>query len=453
MFDTLTDRLTETFKKLRGKGVLTEEDVNDAMRQVRLALLEADVQVGVVKSFIARVKERAIGQEVLESLSAAHNVIRVVQEEMTKLLGGQESRLAISPKPPTIVLLMGLQGAGKTTLAGKLALRLKKESHRPFLIAADVYRPAAMKQLQVLAQQVDVPAYVEEEQTDVTTIVKNGLARAEYLGRDVVIIDTAGRLQIDDALMSELADVAALAKPYEKLLVVDAMTGQEAVRVAQEFQKQIGITGVVLTKLDGDTRGGAALSLREVTGAPIKYVGVGEKLEALDLFYPDRMVSRILGMGDVLTMIEKASSVIDPEKGHELERKIRDNDFNLEDFLEQLRQIKKMGPLGDLLKMIPGFSQMKELRDVQVNEKDMAHIEAIISSMTHRERLQPNIIDGSRRKRIALGSGRSVQEVNRLLKQYQDMRKMMKSMSGMMKKRKGKKSMFGGVPPFMKGGE
>ena len=447
-FEGLAGRLQETLNKLRGKGKVSEEDVNAAMREVRLALLEADVNFKVVKDFISRVKERAIGQEVLRSLTPGQQVIKVVNEELTELMGGQISKLNLSPKPPTIIMMVGLQGAGKTTHTGKLAKHLLKLNKQPLLVAADIYRPAAIKQLQVLGEQLNVPVFSQGDQVSPVEIAKNGLQFAKNEHRDVVIIDTAGRLHIDDELMKELINIRDAVSPTEVLLVVDAMTGQDAVNVAQSFNEVLGLTGIVLTKLDGDTRGGAAISVKAVTGCPIKFVGLGEKLDLLEPFHPDRMASRILGMGDVLTLIEKAQENVDAEKARELEKKIRKAEFSLEDFLDQLGQLKKMGPLEDVLGMLPGMNKVKGLKDLKVDDKHLGKIEAIIRSMTTQEKLHPEILNASRRKRIASGSGTTIQDVNRLLKQFEDMKKMMKQFTGMGKKMKGKKNK-GFKFPFM----
>ena len=426
IFEGLADRLQETFKKLRGHGKLTEEDVSEAMREVRMALLEADVNFKVVKDFVKRVKERAVGQDVLETLTPAQAVIRIVNEELTELMGGTQSRLNFSPQPPTVVMMVGLQGSGKTTTAGKLARNLKKQGKHPLLVADDIYRPAAVKQLQVLGEQLEIPVFSMEPGTDAVTIARNALEHASSHALDVVLIDTAGRLHINEELMQELRSVKSEVHPHEILLVVDAMTGQDAVNVAESFHKELGVDGVVLTKMDGDARGGAALSVKAVTGCPIKFVGMGEKLDALEPFYPDRMASRILGMGDVLSLIEKAQSVYDAEEAKKIEKKIRKNDFTLDDFLDQLQQIRKMGSFGDILGMLPGMGNVKkqlEGVDVDLNGKEIKHVEAIIRSMT-----DITIVNGSRRKRIAQGSGTRIQDVNKVLKQFAEMRKMMKKM-------------------------
>lgn len=440
VFEGLADRLQETFRKLRGKGKLTEEDVNEAMREVRLALLEADVNFKVVKSFVSRVKERCVGQDVMSSLTPGQMVVKIVYEELTELMGGNQTKLNMSSKPPTIIMAVGLQGSGKTTTCGKLAKHFVSQGRRPFLVAADIYRPAAIKQLQVLGEQVDVPVFSMGQENPVN-IAKGALEFARSNNRDIMILDTAGRLHINEELMQELKDVKEVVQPHEILLVVDAMTGQDAVNVAESFNSDLGLTGVILTKLDGDTRGGAALSVKSVTGCAIKYTGVGEKLDAFEPFYPDRMASRILGMGDVLTLVEKAQANFDENKARELEKKIRSQDFTLDDFLEQLQQVKSMGPLDQLLGMIPGLG--KQLKGVQpdFDSKEMGHIEAVIQSMTKEERRNPAILNGSRKKRIARGSGTRVQDVNRLIKQFEESRKMMKQLTEMTGK-KGKKGGF-----------
>jgi len=444
LFDSLSERLQETFKKLRGHGKLTEQDVDAAMREVRMALLEADVNFRVVKDFVKKVKERAIGQKVLDTLTPAQVVVGIVNEELTELLGGTESRINMSSQPPTVIMMAGLQGAGKTTSAGKLGLALKKQGKRPLLVACDIYRPAAIKQLQVVGGQLDLPVFTMPEGTDAVTIARESIAYSQSHARDVVIIDTAGRLQIDEKLMQELRDIKAAVHPHEILLVVDAMTGQESVNVAKEFNESLGLDGVVMTKLDGDARGGAALSIKSVTGVPIKFVGMGEKLEALEVFHPDRMASRILGMGDVLSLVEKAQATFDAEEAKKMEQKLRRNEFTLDDFLSQMQQVKKLGSLENILSLIPGMGGIKkqlEGQDIDLDGKEMRQIEAIIRSMTPAERADTSIINGSRRKRIAMGSGTRVQDVNRLLKQFGEMRKMMKKMKKM---QKGKK--FKGLP-------
>ncbi|RTE08620.1 signal recognition particle protein [Paenibacillus whitsoniae] len=431
-FEGLANRLQNVFGKLRSKGKLTEEDVGEALREVRLALLEADVNFKVVKDFIARVKEQAIGQEVMKSFTPGMVVIDIVNKELTALMGGSQSKLARSNRPPTVIMMAGLQGAGKTTTSGKLAKMLQKQNHRPLMVACDIYRPAAIKQLQVLGEQLKVPVFAMGDQVNPVDIAKAGLEHAKDNGHDYVIIDTAGRLHIDENLMDELKNVRSATNPDEILLVVDAMTGQDAVNVAESFHQQLELTGVVLTKLDGDTRGGAALSVKAVTGCPIKFVASGEKMDALEPFFPDRMASRILGMGDMLTLIEKAQAGIDMEKAKEMERKMRTAEFTFEDFLDQMEQVKKMGPLDQILEMLPGANKIKGMKDMKVDDKQMARVEAIVKSMTTEEKRKPELLNPSRRKRIALGSGNSVQEVNRFIKQFEDMRKMMKQFSGMM---------------------
>lgn len=447
-FEGLSERLQSVMRKLRGKGKVTEADVKEAMREVRLALLEADVNFKVVKEFVDRVKERAVGQEVLKSLTPGQQVIKVVKEELTQLMGGEQSKLAQAAKAPTKIMMVGLQGAGKTTTTGKLAKYLKKQNRRTLLVAADVYRPAAIKQLEVLGASLDTPVFSLGDKESPVKIAQEGVAKAKSDGFDYVIIDTAGRLHIDETMMDELKQIRDTIEPDEILLVVDAMTGQDAVNVAQSFNEQLGLTGVVLTKLDGDTRGGAALSVKAVTNCPIKFVGLGEKTDALEPFHPDRMASRILGMGDVLTLIEKAQAAVDQEKAKELERKMRTLTFTFDDFLEQLRQVRQMGPIEDMLSMLPGVGQIKGLKNIQVDERQLARVEAIICSMTPEEKAHPEIINASRRKRIANGSGTTVQDVNRLLKQFEDMKKMMKQFQQMTKGSKKKKRGF--RFPFMR---
>lgn len=443
-FEGLSSRLQNIFSKLRTKGKLSETDVNEALREVRLALLEADVNFKVVKEFIAKVKERAIGQEVMKSFTPGMVVIDIVNKELTELMGGTQSKLARSNKPPTVIMMVGLQGAGKTTTTGKLAKLLTKEGRRPLLAAGDIYRPAAIKQLQVLGEQLNVPVFSLGDQVSPVEIAKSALKHAEEHGHDYLIVDTAGRLHIDEALMEELRNVHAAIEPDEVLLVVDAMTGQDAVNVAENFHQQLALTGVVLTKLDGDTRGGAALSVKAVTGCPIKFAAMGEKLDALEPFHPERMASRILGMGDMLTLIEKAQAGIDAEKAKEMERKMRTAEFTFEDFLEQMEQVRKLGPLDQLLDMLPGANKMKGLKDMKVDDKQLARVEAIVKSMTKEEKLHPELLNHSRRKRLAAGSGNTITEVNRFIKQFEDMRKMMKQFSGMMgPKGKGKKGLKG----------
>ena len=440
IFESLSDRLQQTFKKLRGHGKLTEDDVDEAMREVRMALLEADVNFKVVKNFVKTVKERAIGQEVLETLTPAQVVIKIVDEELTALMGGTQSRINMSPQPPTIIMMAGLQGAGKTTSVGKLGLALKKQGKRPLLVADDIYRPAAITQLEVIGKQLGLPVFKREGCKDAVEIANEAVAFSQSHMNDVVIIDTAGRLQIDEKLMQELRDIKSAVHPHEILLVVDAMTGQESVNVAKSFNETLGLDGVVMTKLDGDARGGAALSIKAVTGVPIKFVGLGEKLEPLEPFHPDRMASRILGMGDVLSLVEKAQQTFDAEEAQKMAKKLRKDEFTLDDFLSQMQQVKKLGSLENILGMIPGMGGLKkqlEGQDIDLNGKEMRQIEAIIHSMTPKERADISIINGSRRKRIAQGSGTRVQDVNKLLKQFGEMKKMMKKM----KKMKGKKGM------------
>ena len=430
MFDSLADKLQDVFQRLRSKGALTEADVSEALREVRLGLLEADVNFKVVKDFIARIRERSVGTEILEGLHPAQQVIKIVDEELTGLLGGEQSPLTFAPKPPTVIMLCGLQGAGKTTHAGKLAQMLRKQGRNPMLVAADIYRPAAIKQLQVVGEQVKTPVFTLDGAAP-DKIAREGVAEASRSGHDVVILDTAGRLQIDEALMQELQRIKAIVTPQEILLVVDAMTGQEAVNVAKGFNEALDVTGFILTKLDGDSRGGAALSIKSVVGRPIKFVGVGEKMDALEVFHPDRMASRILGMGDVLTLIERAEEALDQKKAQEFEKKLRANKFDFEDYLDQMRQMRKMGPLDQILKMIPGLGGAGALKGLEIDESHLAHIEAMILSMTPQERREPGLINGSRRRRIATGSGRTIQDVNRLLTQFEQMKKMMRGLTGM----------------------
>jgi signal recognition particle subunit SRP54 len=445
-FEGLADRLQSTIQKIRGKGKVNESDVKEMMREVRLALLEADVNFKVVKEFVKKVSERAIGQEVMKSLTPGQQVIKVVKEELTNLMGGEQSQIAVSKRPPTVIMMAGLQGAGKTTTTGKLANLLRKKYNRsPLLVAADIYRPAAIKQLETLGKQLNMPVFSLGDQVSPVEIVRQALETAKQNHNDYVLIDTAGRLHIDGELMNELKEIKELSNPDEIFLVVDSMTGQDAVNVAQSFNEQLEITGVVLTKLDGDTRGGAALSIRSVTEKPIKFVGMGEKLDALEPFHPERMASRILGMGDMLTLIEKAQASVDEEKAKELEQKMRTMSFTFDDFLDQLGQVRKMGPLEDIIKMLPGANRMKGLDNLQVDEKKIGHVEAIIKSMTKAEKESPEIINAGRKKRIAKGSGTNVQEVNRLLKQFEEMKKMMKQMTNMQQKGKKKGFKF----PFM----
>ena len=438
MFASLSEKLSEAFKKFRNKGKLTEADVRTGMREVKMALLEADVNFKVVKEFTKKVTERAVGTEVLESLLPAQQIVKIVNEELTELMGGSQSKLTIASNPPTVIMMVGLQGAGKTTHAAKLAAMYKKQGKRPLLVACDVYRPAAIKQLQILGEQIGVPVYSEGIDVSPVTIAKNGLAYAKKNFCDMVFIDTAGRLHIDEALMGELQSIKAETSPTEILLTVDSMIGQDAVNVAEKFNEMLDITGVILTKLDGDTRGGAALSVRYVTGKPIKFIGVGEKIDAIEPFYPDRMASRILGMGDVLTLIDKAQAAYDEKQAEKLERKIREQSFTLDDYLDQFAQIKNMGSMEQLLGMMPGVNA-SALKDAKIDEKAVARTEAIIKSMTPRERAKPDILNYSRRKRIAEGSGTSIEDVNRLLKQFEQTKKLMKQFSSAGKFKGGRK--------------
>ncbi|HTX58926.1 MAG TPA: signal recognition particle protein [Verrucomicrobiae bacterium] len=428
MFDQLSERLGAIFSRLSGRGRLSEGDVSEALREVRVALLEADVSLGAAKAFVARVKEKALGANVLESLTPAQTIVKIVHDELVDLLGGAQARLQFSDAPPSVIMMVGLQGSGKTTQSGKLALRLKEQGRRSLLVAADVYRPAAIAQLQTLGKQIDLPVF-ERGAGDPVKIARDGVAEAKRLGLSTVIVDTAGRLQIDDALMAELEAIKAATHPKEILFVADAMTGQEAASVAKVFNERLGITGVILTKMDGDTRGGAALSIFESTGAPIKFVGVGEKLSALEPFHPDRLASRILGMGDVLTLIEKTQSLYTADQAKRLEEKFLKQSFTLDDFLDQMRQMRKLGSMSEIMKMIPGLSRALP-KDFDIPEKDLKKIEAIICSMTRRERRSPDVLNGSRRKRIAAGSGTQVSDVNRLVKQFEQARQMMKQLGG-----------------------
>lgn len=432
IFEGLSEKLQNTLSKLKGKGKLTEKDVKEAMREVKLALLEADVNFKVVKDFVKRVSDRAVGDEVMESLTPGQHVIKIVNEELTALMGSGQSKLTFSSKPPTVYMMVGLQGSGKTTTCAKLAKLLKKQQKSPLLVACDIYRPAAIQQLKTVGTQVEVPVFSMGEGTSPLNISKAAIEHANRQGLDTVIIDTAGRLHIDENLMEELQQIKSAVKPQEILLVVDSMTGQDAVNVAEQFHDQIGIDGVILTKLDGDTRGGAALSVRAVTQKPIKFVGMGEKIDEFEPFYPDRMASRILGMGDMLSLIEKAQANIDLKKAQELEKKMRTQQFTFDDFLDQLQQMKSMGPLSQVLQMIPGMGG-KQLKNMEVDDRELVYIEAIIQSMTREERANPVLINGSRRKRIALGSGTSIQQVNKLLKQFEQTRKMMKQLMDMEK--------------------
>lgn len=445
MFENLSDKLQSALQKLRGKGKLTEKDIDLAMKEVKMSLLEADVNYKVVKLFINNVRERALGAEVMESLTPGQQVVKIVHEELVKIMGQGESKLKINSNDITCFMMCGLQGAGKTTAAGKLAKKLKKDGKSPLLVACDIYRPAAIKQLQVVGGSVDVPVFEMGDKTSPVTIAREAVKHAMKNGNDIVLIDTAGRLHIDDQLMEELVQIKEAVKPDEILLLLDAMTGQDAVKVAETFNQYLDITGVILTKVDGDARGGAALSIRNVVDRPIKFLSGGEKMDQLEAFHPDRMASRILGMGDVLSIIEKAQNAFDEKQALELQKKLKTQDFNLEDFLTQLQQMKNMGPLDELMEMIPGIGGNKKLKGLKVDEKELVYTEAIIQSMTKKERLNPSIINGSRRKRIAAGSGTSVQKVNQLLKQYDEMKKMMKKFSSM---GMGRKKGFGGMGGF-----
>lgn len=428
LFEGLSEKLQNTINKFRGKGRVTEKDVKDMMREIKLALLEADVNFKVVKDFIAKVSERAVGQDVLESLTPGQQVIKIVNEELIDLMGKVNSKLTFANNQPTVYMMVGLQGSGKTTTSGKLANLLRKQGKNPLLVACDVYRPAAVKQLQVVGNQLGIPVFAIEGNTDPVYIAKEALKQANSRLHDIVIIDTAGRLHINEELMEELENIKNAVHPQEILLVIDSMTGQDAVNVADSFNQKLGVDGLILTKLDGDTRGGAALSVKAVTGKPIKFACIGEKLSDIEPFHPERMASRILGMGDVLSLIEKAQDAFDEKKAIELQKKIRSQQFTLDDFLDQMQQVKKMGPLNQILGMIPGMNN-KALQNVEIDEKGLTHVEAIIKSMTAKERNDPSILNGSRRKRIAAGSGTTVQEVNRLLKQFEDMKKLMKMMN------------------------
>ena len=426
-FESLSERLQNAIKMFRGTKAITEEDLKEPLRQVRMALLEADVNFKVAKNFVAKIKERALGAEIQQNLSPSQQIIKIVDEELTALLGGTQAKLTVADKPPTIIMLVGLQGTGKTTTVGKLAYNLKRKKKSPLLVAADVYRPAAITQLQVLGEQVGVPVFSLGNEVSPVEIARQSLDKAAHLACDTIIIDTAGRLHIDEKLMEELQNIKATVNPHEILLTVDAMTGQDAVTVADTFNKDLGLTGLVVTKLDGDARGGAVLSVREVTGCPVKFVGMGEKLDALEPFYPDRMASRILGMGDILSLIDKIKDTTDLAKVLEAEKKIKKDEFTLEQFLEQMQQIKKLGSLDTILGMIPGMGGISQkLKEANVDEKEFARVEAIIRSMTPKERRDPSILNASRRKRIAAGSGTTVQDVNRLLKHFDDSRKLMK---------------------------
>ncbi|MDR2168256.1 MAG: signal recognition particle protein [Clostridiales bacterium] len=447
-FENLASKLQNTFKKLKSKGKLSEKDVKEAMREVRLALLEADVNFKIVKEFVADVSEKAVGDVVLKGLNPGHAVVGIVNEELTALMGSTQSKLTFANNSPTIYMMVGLQGSGKTTTSAKIASQLRKQGKKPLLVACDIYRPAAIKQLQTLGSNLNIPVFEKGGQNPVKTATE-AIEHARHMGLDVVIVDTAGRLHIDEDLMAELAGIKRAVVPQEILLVVDAMTGQDAVTVAENFNEKIGIDGIVITKLDGDTRGGGALSVRKVTGKPIKFVGMGEKVDDLEPFFPDRMAGRILGMGDVLSLVDKAKQAFDEEEAIALERKIRKNEFDLNDFLAQMQQVKKMGPLKNILGMIPGVNNLK-IDEGDINERALSHVEAIVQSMTAKERANPGILNASRRRRIAEGSGRTIQEVNRVLKQFDEMKKMMKQFTDMGKsgKKRGKMPMAGF--PFMK---
>lgn len=447
-FEGLSDKLQEAFKKLRGKGRLTEKDIKEAMREVKLALLEADVNFKVVKAFISKVSEKCVGSDVLESLTPAQQVIKIVNEELTELMGGSESKLTFNSVGPTVIMMVGLQGAGKTTMSGKLALQLRKQNKRPLLVACDIYRPAAIKQLEVVGKQIDIPVFQMGDKVNPVDIAKAGIAHARENGNNVIIIDTAGRLHIDENLMDELKSIKAEVKPQEILLVVDSMTGQDAINVAESFNNTLDISGVILTKLDGDTRGGAALSIRHITEKPIKFIGIGEKMSDFEVFYPDRMASRILGMGDVLSLIEKAQEAFDNKEAQELSSKMLENDFTYEDYLSAMEQMKKLGSLSKIMDMIPGIPKEMKNIDFDASEKQLGRVKAIIFSMTPKERRNPKLLAGSssRKKRIAKGSGTSLQEVNKLIKGFDMMRKQMKQMKSMQKK---SKKGFLGKLPFM----
>lgn len=448
-FEGLAERLQSTIKKITGKGKISEQDIKEMSREIRLALLEADVNFRVVKDLINRIKERAVGQEVMESLTPGQQVVKIVRDELAELMGGENAKIAVGDRPPTVIMMVGLQGAGKTTTSGKLAnLLRKKHNRKPLLVACDVYRPAAIEQLKTLGDQLNMPVFSLGTDTNPVEIAEKAIEKAKEDHLDYVIIDTAGRLHVDNELMTELTEIKEAVEPEEIFLVVDAMTGQDAVNVAESFNEQLDITGVVLTKLDGDTRGGAALSIKAVTDKPIKFAGMGEKLDQLEPFHPDRMASRILGMGDVLSLIEKAETTVDQKKAKELEEKMRSMSFTFDDFLEQMEQVKQMGPLDELLNMLPGAGKMKGLKNAQIDERQLSHVEAIVKSMTKKERQNPDIINASRKKRIARGSGTTVSQVNRLLKQFNEMKKMMKQMTNMQKGKKGKKGK-GMRLPFM----
>lgn len=442
-FESLSEKLQATIKRLKGQTRVTEKDVKEFMREIRLALLEADVNYKVVKDFIAKVSEKAVGQDVLESLSPGQQIVKIVDDELTELLGAEDYKLDLSKTPPNVILLVGLQGTGKTTACAKLAAHLRKQGRKPLMAACDIYRPAAIQQLQVLGKQIDIPVYTERTGAKAADIAKNAVKNALRGLNDIVIVDTAGRLQIDEALMDELDEIKAAVKPSEILLVIDAMTGQEAANVAASFNERLDVTGIILSKLDSDTRGGAALSVRAITGKPVKFASAGEKINDFEIFYPKRMADRILGMGDVLTLIDKAVELYDEKKAEELEKKLATQTFTLDDFLDQLQQIKKMGGIGGLLKLLPGAGQIKE---DDIDERQLGKVEAIIQSMTKREKRNPDVLNASRRKRIAAGSGTTVQDVNRLMKQFEEMRAMMKRFGGKGKKGIGRK-MFGGKMP------
>ncbi len=456
MFDNLSEKLQRVFKNLRGEGKLTAENMEAALREIRVALLEADVHFRVVKQFIENVKQQAMGEEVLSALSPTQHVVKIVRDEMIKMLGSHQAKLRFANEPPSAIMIVGLQGSGKTTSTGKLARWLSKNGHQPIMVSVDVYRPAARQQLAVVARDIKLPLYAgTAEETKPSELARSARREAVQTGRDVLLVDTAGRLHIDDQLMTELQELKEQLNPSEILFVADAMTGQDAVKSADEFHKRLGITGVILTKMDGDARGGAALSIRQITGQPLKFVGVGEKFDALEPFHPDRVAQRILGMGDMLSLIEKVEETIDQKKAEEMQRKLIDNEFTLEDFRDQIKQIRKLGPLESLLGMMPNIGPIKDLKNVKVDENEITRIVAIIDSMTPRERENHMIVNGARRRRIAKGSGTSVQDVNNLLKQYAQARKMMKSLSGgmggMLGKRMGKLKLPGGLGGMLGG--
>jgi signal recognition particle subunit SRP54 len=442
MLENLSSKLQKILRDLRGEGKLSEKHIDAAMREVRLALLEADVNFKVVKEFVDRVKAKALGQEVMQSLTPAHQVVKIVRDELTELLGGLSQEINFSKTPPSVFLMAGLQGSGKTTTSGKLALWLRKNKRTPLLLPVDVYRPAAIEQLKVIGQELGIPTFTKEGVTSPVELCKLGITHAKNTGYDAVIVDTAGRLHVDEELMKELREIKAQTNPAEVLLVADAMTGQDAVKSAQAFHESVGVTGIVLTKLDGDARGGAALSIKSVVGQPIKFIGVGEKYDALEKFFPDRLVGRILGMGDMLSFIERAETMVEEEKAMELAKKIQEDQFTLADLRDQFKQLRKMGSLRELLNMMPNIGPFKGMSNLNVDEKEIVHMTAIIDSMTAKEQNHPKLIDGSRRRRIAMGSGRPVQEVNRLLKQYDEVRKMMKGFKGMFTKK-----LLGGKSP------